>query len=100
VIFLTDTNTGVKNSLKEGEENVKVLGMKAEADGSDIEVTSVKVTLVNNATTTSEKLSNYLDEVTVYMGSKKLVLLMFLISQRIQLLQIPLQRQSVFQVLL
>lgn len=72
-LSLTDTNTGVKNSLKEGEENVKVLGITAEADGSDINVTSIKVTLKNASSTdgTSEKLSNYLDAVTVYMGSKE-----------------------------
>jgi peptidoglycan hydrolase-like protein with peptidoglycan-binding domain len=72
-LALSDTSTGVKNSLKEGENNVKVLGMKAEADGSDIAVTSIKLTLKNASTTdgTSEKLSNYLDSVAVYMGSTK-----------------------------
>ncbi len=59
--------------MKEGEENVNVLGFKAEADGSDIKVTSIKVTLENASSTdgTSEKLSNYLDGVSIYMGSKK-----------------------------
>lgn len=67
------TSTDVENSLKEGEEDVNVLGFKAEADGSDIQVTSVKVTLKNTSSTdgSSEKLSNYLDEVSIYMGSKK-----------------------------
>jgi peptidoglycan hydrolase-like protein with peptidoglycan-binding domain len=72
-LSLDDTNTSVKNSLKEGEENVKVLGITAEADGSDIAVTSIKVTLEKASSTSdgSEKLSSYLDEVTVWMGSKK-----------------------------
>jgi len=72
-LAIDDTNTGVKNTLKEGEENVKVLGLTTEADGSDINVTSIKVTLENASTTdgSSEKLSNYLDAVTVYMGTKK-----------------------------
>jgi peptidoglycan hydrolase-like protein with peptidoglycan-binding domain len=72
-LSLDDTNTGVKNSLKEGEEDVKVLGITAEADGSDIAVTSIKVTLEKASSTSdgSEKLSAYLDEVTVWMGSKK-----------------------------
>jgi hypothetical protein len=72
-LSLTDTTTGVKNSLKEGEENVKVLGVTAEADGSDIKVTSIKVTLKNASATngSSEKLSNYLDAVSVYMGSEE-----------------------------
>lgn len=72
-LTLTDTTTGVEDSLKEGEESVKVLGVKAEADGSDVEITSIKITLENSSSTdgTSEKLSNYLDEVSVYLGSKK-----------------------------
>lgn len=70
---LSDTSTDVESSLKEGEEDVNVLGFKAEADGSDVEVTSIKITLENSSSTdgTSEKLSNYLDEVSIFMGSKK-----------------------------
>jgi peptidoglycan hydrolase-like protein with peptidoglycan-binding domain len=67
------TSTDVENSLKEGEEGVKVLGVKAEADGSDIEVTSIKVTLTNASSTdgTSEKLTNYLDEVIIMLGDEE-----------------------------
>jgi hypothetical protein len=70
---VTKTSTDVESSLKEGEEGVNVLGIKAEADGSDIEVTSIKVTLMNASFTdgTSEKLTNYIDEVIIMLGDEE-----------------------------
>ncbi len=69
---ITATSTDVKNSLKEDESSVKVLGFQVEADGSDINVSNVKVILQNdNYAVSSEKLSNYVDSVAVYMGSTK-----------------------------
>jgi len=70
---VSKTSTDVESSLKEGEEGVNVLGIKAEADGSDIEVTSIKVTLMNASSTdgTSEKLTNYIDEVIIMLGDEE-----------------------------
>lgn len=69
------TSTGVEDTLKEGEEDVKVLAFKAEAEDSDIKVTNIKLSLQNDGYNagdgSSEKLTNYVDEVSVWMGSTK-----------------------------
>ena len=67
----TDSNTGVLNTVKEGENNVKVMAFKVEADGSDIALTNLKVTLNKSAGTASTRLDRYLTDVSVWMGSKK-----------------------------
>ncbi len=68
-VIVSDTSTNVEDTMKEGEEDVNVLGFKVEADGSDIELTSAKVTLYNDGTASSERLSDYVDEVKVFKGS-------------------------------
>ena len=77
-LTLTSTSTDVEDSLKEGEEDVNIFGVKAEADGSDIAITSVKVTFGNceandcdAAETTSENFTNYVDEVKVFLGDEE-----------------------------
>ncbi len=66
------TTAGLEDTIKEGATE-KVLAFKAEADGSDIAVTSLKVELQNDgyAAPSSEKLTNYVDSVSVWMGDKK-----------------------------
>ncbi len=75
-LTLTATSSGVESSVKEGEEE-NILGVKAEADGSDVEITSVKVSFANcdagcttASTTSSENLLNYVDEVSVFLGDE------------------------------
>jgi len=65
---LSSTSTGVKSDVKE-DSTEKILAFKAEADGSDIAVTNVKLVFANNSTTGSEKFTDYADEVKVFMGS-------------------------------
>lgn len=72
-VIVSDTSTDVEDTMKEGEEDVNVLGFKVEADGSDVEITSAKVTLSNeDYTTSSERLTDYVDGVSIFMGSKKI----------------------------
>ncbi len=72
---ISSTSTDVEDTLKEGEEDVKVLGFKLEADGSDLDVTSVKVEFKNvgyNAGDgSSENFEKYVDEVSIWMGDVK-----------------------------
>lgn len=66
---ITSTSTDVESSLKEDESDVNILGFQVEADGSDIAITSVKVSLKNTSyASSSEKLSDYLDSVSIMMG--------------------------------
>jgi len=73
-LTLTTTSTDVEDTLKEGEEDVKIFGVKAEADGSDVSITSVKLSFENcdggdcDDADTSENFENYIDEVTVWLG--------------------------------
>ncbi len=74
---LSATSTDVEDTLKEGDEDVKIFGVKAEADGSDVAITSIKVTFKNcdagscGAAGTSENFENYIDEVTVWLDGTK-----------------------------
>lgn len=63
-------STGVKSSIKDGEEDVKVAGLKIEAIDSDVEVNNIKVQVRRDGTT-STKVSKYIESVDIYMGSKK-----------------------------
>ena len=67
----TDSNTGILNTVKEGQSNVKVMSFKVEADGSDIALTNLKVTLNKSAGTASTRADRYFTDVSVWMGSKK-----------------------------
>jgi len=66
----TSTSTGLKSDVKEGSEE-KVLATKLEADGSDIGVSSVKVSFENNSGNGSTRLNKYVDEVVVMLGDKE-----------------------------
>ena len=69
---ITSTSTDVENSAKEDESDVKVLGFQVEADGSDINVSNVKVVFQNDGfAVSSEKMTDYVDSVSVWMGSKE-----------------------------
>lgn len=71
---ITDTSVDVETTVNEGANNTYVQGFKVQADGSDIKVTSVKVTLIQNdnaAPTGSTRLERYAETVSVYMGSTK-----------------------------
>ena len=71
-ITITSTSTDVEDTVKEGEEDVKVLGFKVEADGSDISLTNLKVVFKNNGyASSSEKLTRYVDEVKVFLGDEE-----------------------------
>ena len=68
---LTSTTSGTEDVVKEGSTE-KVLAFKGEGSGSDIGVTALKVMLSNSDyASTSEKLSDYVDTVEVWMGSTK-----------------------------
>jgi hypothetical protein len=66
-VSVTDRSSGVKDEVLEGEEEVKVLGMEIEADGSDIEITSVKVSLQHTGSGNT-RLNRYVDEVLIMHG--------------------------------
>jgi hypothetical protein len=63
-------STGVKSSIKDGEEDVKVAGLKIEAIDSDIQVNSLKIE-VRTSGTVSTKVSKYVESIDVYMNSTK-----------------------------
>lgn len=67
-LTLSGTSTDVEDSFKEGDEDVNVIGFKAEADGSDIALTNVKV-LFSRIVAGSEDIEDYVDEVKVFKGS-------------------------------
>lgn len=68
----SSTTTGLEDTLKEGEEDVKVYAFKAEAEDSDIKLTNMKVFFKNTGyANSSEKFTNYIDEVKVMVGSKE-----------------------------
>ncbi len=69
---ITTTSTDVEDSVKEGDSE-NVLGFQVEADGSDINVSNVKVVFQNDGYTapSSEKFTNYVDTVSIMMGDKE-----------------------------
>jgi len=71
-IIVSNTSTDVETDVKEGDSNVKVLAFKVEADGSDISMNNVKVTLQNvTPGASSTRLERYVSDVSVWMGSTK-----------------------------
>src|SRR6185295_8156072 len=69
--IVTQTSTDVETEAVEGDNNVKINGFKVEADGSDIQVKSIKVTFQNQDGGSSSRLDHYVDTVTVWEGSTK-----------------------------
>ncbi len=72
-ITLTSSTTSVVNTVYEGDTNAKIAAFKAKADGSDLAVTSVKVTFQAPATTGSgsSRIDRYISGASVWMGSTK-----------------------------
>lgn len=69
-VSVSSTSTDVENVVTEGTSNVKVLGFKATAEGSDISVTNLKVSLANVGTGATRP-NRYADVVSVYMDGNK-----------------------------
>src|SRR3989338_4894508 len=71
-ITVTSLSTYSGESIKAGEKDVKVLGFEIEADdGSDVRITSVKIELKQTDTDSSQRITDYADEVSIWMGSTK-----------------------------
>jgi len=69
---ILNTDKDEEGSMKEGEEDVKVLGYKLTAEDSDISISNVKIWMQNDGTAdSSEKLVNYFDEVKVFLGDEE-----------------------------
>lgn len=73
-ISVTATTADNETTVNEGANNTYVNAFKAEATGSDVSLTSVKVTMTQtggSGTNGSTKLDKYADNVAIYMGSTK-----------------------------
>lgn len=72
-----NTSSDIESSLKEGEEDVKVFGAEFDAEDSDVMVERVDVdfTLDDDSTTESDNLEDYITEVSLFWGDKKLATL-------------------------
>lgn len=73
---ISNTSADVESTLDEGEEDVKVFGAEMDAEDSDIAIERVDVdfTLVD-AENGSDHLDDYITEVSLYLGNKKLATL-------------------------
>jgi len=67
---LSSTSTDVEDDVEEGKTEI-VLGVEGEADDSDIAITNVKVEIESASGTGSTRIEKYIDEVTVWLGDKK-----------------------------
>jgi hypothetical protein len=72
-ITVSKHSTDVESNVREGEEEVAIAGFEIEADGGDVSVTSVRVTLAKSAVVSgeSDRLENYIDEVSIWFDGKK-----------------------------
>lgn len=71
-ITVTAKSTYSNEDVVAGDEDTKVLAFQVEADdGSDVDITSVKVKLAQTVSTNSRRIKDYLDSVSVFMGSEK-----------------------------
>lgn len=68
-ITTSEKNSGVNSQVSEGEEDAKVVGFEVEADGSDVALNSVKVTMTAPSSG-STKLDRYVESVDIMMGDK------------------------------
>jgi len=70
-IDVTKTSTDVEDDVREGQEDIAVAGFEVEADGGDVAITSVRVTFAKTtANTDSDRLENYVDEVSIMLGDE------------------------------
>ncbi len=68
---LSSTSKDVKSKVAEGSSE-KVLGVKAEAEDSDISITNVKVEIKEASSANgSYRIDKYVDTVAIYLGDKK-----------------------------
>ena len=68
---ITQTSSGVYDEVQEGEEEVPVLGLEIEADGSDLALTSFRVVIEPAGTgAASDKLEDYVDTVSVWFDGE------------------------------
>ena len=71
-ITVSDLATYSSEEAGEGEDDVKLLAFEVEADDeSDVEITSVKVEMFQGTAADSEDLTDYADNVSIWMGSTK-----------------------------
>jgi len=68
---ITTVSKNVEDVVKEGEEDVNVLGLKIKAIDSDISLTNVKVLLQKNNSVGSDRLTKYIEEVKVLLGDEE-----------------------------
>jgi len=70
-ITVSEKSSGTEDEILEGEEEVPVLGFEVEAEGSDVSLTSVKVSFdYTGASAGSDKLDRYVDEVQIMLGDE------------------------------
>lgn len=67
---ITSRSSGTEDEVNEGEEEVPVLGFEAEAQGSDIAVTSVRVEFKQSDSAGSKRFNRYADEVQIMLGDE------------------------------
>lgn len=72
-ITVTKSSTDVESDVREGEEDIAIAGFEIEADGGDVAVTSVRVSFAKSAVVSgeSDRLENYIDEVSIWFDGKK-----------------------------
>ena len=72
-ITVSAKSTYTNEDVVAGDEDAKVLAFEVEADDdSDVEVTSVKVELAQTAAGNSDRVEDYMDSVSIFMGSDKI----------------------------
>jgi len=69
-LLISSTSAGVESNVKEGDEE-NVLGLKVEADGSDINITSIEVMFENNSGNGSTRFDRYVDEVIITLDGEE-----------------------------
>lgn len=71
-ITVTALSTYGDEQVGEDEEDVKLAAFEVEADnGSDVDLTSMKIELNQQNTADSEDVTDYMDSVSVWMGTEK-----------------------------
>jgi hypothetical protein len=70
-IDLTAKSTYSNEDVVAGEEDVPVLAFEVEADdGSDVEITNVKVEFINSNGASSDSLDDYAESISIWMGDE------------------------------
>ncbi len=71
-ITVSSLSTYSGEKVKAGDNDVKVLGIEIEADnGSDVQINSLKIELKQTDTDSSQRITDYVDSVGIFMGSTK-----------------------------